>query len=99
VVSITRTEHEVSIVAPQAAVPENVQAERGWAALRVAGTIDFSVVGLLARLTAALAEARVPVFVISTYETDILLVREQDWDAAVTALAAVAKVSGLHNRE
>ena len=55
--SVTRTDRELSIVGSQDAVPESVTAERGWAALRVAGTLDRSEVGVLSRLTAALAEA------------------------------------------
>ncbi len=97
-ISITRTDGELSIVAPQDAVPETIEAERGWAAMRVAGRLDFSMVGVLARLTAALAEAGVSVCAISTYDTDILLVRSGDSRRAVAALAAVADVTRLRAR-
>jgi len=95
-VSITRTEDELSIVAPEEAVPSEVQAERGWDAIRVVGKLDFSMVGVLAGLTGALAEAGVSVFAVSTFDTDILLVREGDSEAAVVALGAVADVSRLN---
>ncbi len=95
-VSITRTEDELSIVAPEEAVPSEVQAERGWDAIRVVGTLDFSMIGVLAGLTGALAQAGVSVFAVSTYDTDILLVREGDTEAAVSALGAVADVSRLN---
>ncbi len=95
-VSITRTGDELSIVAPESAVPGEVTAQRGWRAMRVVGTLDFSMVGVLARLTGACADAGVPVFVVSTYDTDILLVRDGDVEAAVSALGAVADVSRVH---
>lgn len=88
--SITRTDRELSIVAAEEAVPESVKAERGWVALRIAGTLDFSLIGILSSLTGALAEANVPVFVISTHDTDVLLVRAEDAGRAETALSRVA---------
>lgn len=93
--SITRTDDELSIVTAQDAVPAEVTAERGWVALRIAGTIEFSVTGVMAALCGALAEAGVPVFVVSTYDTDILLVRGRDAGRAVEALKGVAEVTGV----
>jgi NAD+ diphosphatase len=87
-VALTRTAGELSIVCPQEAVPAGVTVERGYAALRVAGPLDHSLVGALATLTSALAEAGVPVFALSTYDTDYLLVPEGDLDRALAALAA-----------
>ena len=94
-VSITRTDDELSIVAPESAVPGEVAAQRGWRAMRVLGTLDFSMVGVLARLTGACAGADVPVFVVSTYDTDIVMVKAEDAGRAVEALAGVADVSRL----
>ena len=94
---ITRTDRELSIVAPSAVVPDGVRAERGWVALRVAGTLDFGLVGVLSGLTGALAAASVPVFVVSTYETDILLVKSSDAQRAVEALASVADVAKIRS--
>ncbi|MGZ3427912.1 MAG: ACT domain-containing protein [Polyangia bacterium] len=91
-VSITRTPDELSIVCEDAGVPPEVRAERDFAALRVAGTIDFSVVGLLASLTWVLADAQVSVLALSTYDTDYLLVRNSDLPRARTALSLVASV-------
>lgn len=93
--SITRTDGELSIVAAEEAVPDSVKAERGWVAMRIAGTLDFSLVGILSMLTGALAEANVPVFVISTYDTDILLVRAGDAERAIDALSHVADTGRL----
>src|SRR3989442_1500343 len=81
--SITRTADEHSIVCRQDAVPEGILCERGWRCLRVAGTIPFSVVGVLASLTAPLAEAGISVFAVSTYDTDYLLVKEPDLEKAL----------------
>ncbi len=85
-ISITRTQAELSIVAAEALVPAEVTAERGWAVMRVVGKLDFSIVGLLAKLTGALAEAEIPCFAISTYDTDYILVKEVDADRAAEAL-------------
>ena len=84
--SITRTEAELSIVAAEAAVPSEVTAERGWAAMRVVGKLDFSIVGVLAKLTGILAAAEISCFAISTYDTDYILVKEGDADRAAHAL-------------
>ncbi len=92
-VSITRTADELSIVCDDEAVPDGVFVWRDFAALRVVGTIDFGVVGLLATLTKALADAAVSVFVVSTFDTDYLFVRTPDIDRAVRALATVATVA------
>jgi hypothetical protein len=84
--SITRSADELSIVCRQGAVPEGIRCERGWRCLRVAGTLDFSLAGVLASLLAPLAEARVAVFVVSTFDTDYLLVKEDRLDLAVEVL-------------
>ncbi len=84
--SITRTADELSAVCRQDAVPEGVVCERGWRCLRVAGAVPFSVVGVLASLTAPLAEAGVSVFAVSTFDTDYLLVKEDVWERAIDVL-------------
>ena len=87
-ISITRTEHELSIVAPAALIPASVAREGPWRALAVHGPLDFSEVGILAALAAALADAGVSLFAISTYDTDLLLVRSERLADAVAALSA-----------
>jgi hypothetical protein len=84
--SITRTADELSVVCPQEAVPEGVKCERGWRCLRVAGTMPFSLVGVLASLTVPLAEAGISLFAISTFDTDYLLVKAEDLESAVDVL-------------
>jgi hypothetical protein len=90
--SITRTPDELSVVCPESAVPEGVRAETGWRVLRVAGTINLSVVGVLTSLTTPLAEAGIGVFALSTFDTDYLLVKEADLGGAIEALAACGHV-------
>ena len=67
-------------------MPEGVACERGWRCLLVAGTIHFSVVGVIASLTTPLAEAGISVFAISTFDTDYLLVKAEDLERAVDVL-------------
>jgi uncharacterized protein len=80
------TPEEFSVVCQECYVPTEVKAERGWRTLKVHGPLDFSLVGVLASLTAVLAEASVSVFVLSTYETDYVLVKEKQLEQAVQAL-------------
>ena len=84
--SITRTADELSVVCCQDAVPDGVLCERGWRCLRVAETIPFTVVGVLASLSAPLAEAGISVFAVSTFDTDYLLVKENELVVALDAL-------------
>ena len=68
--SITRSKDELSVVCLGKDVPGNILAECGWRALKVKGALDFSLTGILASITNPLAKAKIPVFVISTYDTD-----------------------------
>ena len=86
-VSITRTPEEVSVVCREDAVPAGTRVEGPWRALRVAGTLEFGLTGILAGLSGALAAAGVSCFALSTFDTDYLLVRAADLDRAVEALA------------
>jgi hypothetical protein len=85
-VSITRTADELSVICRQDAVPKGVPCERGWRCLRVGGSLDFALVGVLASLVGPLAGAGLSVFVLSTFDTDYLLVKEQDFGPAVDVL-------------
>ena len=91
-VSITRRQGELSIVCADERVPAEVRAERGWRALEVEGPIDFQVVGLLHGLTGPLAQAGISVFAVATFDTDVLLVREEALPRAVEALRAAGVV-------
>ena len=86
VFSVTRTGDELSVVCRQEVVPTGTHAEVGWRCLRVAGTMPFTLVGVLASLTTPVAAAGVGVFAVSTFDTDYLLVKEAEFPTAVAAL-------------
>lgn len=86
--SITHTNDELSIVSDSAEVPVGARAEAGWRCLRVEGPLAFEMTGVLAALSAPLAQAEIPIFVVSTYDTDYLLVKAVDLDSACDALHA-----------
>ena len=86
--SVTRTDDELSVVCRQEAVPEGVVCERDWRCLRVARSMPFTLVGVLASLTTPVARAGVGVFAFSTFDTDYLLVKEADFPKALAALRA-----------
>jgi hypothetical protein len=87
-VSVTRRGDELSVVCDEGRVPAGVRAERGWRALEVQGPIDFSAVGVLHALTGPLAGAGISVFALATFDTDVVLVREETLERAVEALRA-----------
>ncbi len=93
--AITRTGRELSIVCPEELVPQEVRCQRGWRCLEVDGPLDFSLAGVLASLTAPLAQAGIGVFVLSTYDTDYLLVQTSNLNLAITALAAAGHMVHL----
>ena len=86
--SMTPTDEEVSLVRDAEAVPSDARAERGWRSLRIAGTIDFALTGVLASVLAPLGEAAISIFAVSTYDTDYILIRDADLEWAKSALAA-----------
>ena len=91
-VSITRTSDELSIVCDEDTVPEGVKCARNWRCLRVAGAMDFSVIGVLASLVAPLARAQISVFAISTFDTDYLLFQAKDLVGAQDTLLRMGHV-------
>lgn len=86
--SLTFTEAELSIVCAAAAVPAEVEAERGWRALEVEGPLAFELVGVLAGLATTLAAASISIFALSSFATDYVLVPEDQLARARTALEA-----------
>jgi hypothetical protein len=84
--SVTRNSDEVSVVCLASQVPADVAPETGWRALKVQGPFALSEIGVLAALAAPLAQAKVSLFAISTFDTDYLLVSEKQLDAAIAAL-------------
>lgn len=86
VVSVTRTEQELSVVCPAASAPASDRSETGWRLLTVRGPLEFTLTGIIANVAGALAAAGVALFALSTFDTDHLLVKEHDLDRAVAAL-------------
>ena len=86
---VTRTQDELSIVCAENLVPqqgEGAVVENGWVALRIEGPFPFAMTGVLASFVQPLAEAEIPVFAISTFDTDYVLVKNQNLKPALTAL-------------
>lgn len=86
--SLTRTAEELSFVCNEAQIPETVLCARGWRLFKIDAVMDFSLVGIVAGISAALAGANVGIFVLSTYNTDYILVRQPDFAVAAAALQA-----------
>lgn len=94
--SVTRTRGELSVVCPENVVPEDISCERGWRALRLEGPFDLSMVGILASVASPLAEVGASIFAISTFDTDYVLVMEEQLDLAVDTLRARGHRVGDH---
>lgn len=81
------TDNEISVVCETRHTPkQTTERTDGWRGLRVSGTMDFSLVGVLARLSGTLAEESIPLFCVSTFDTDYLLVRTPDFERACETL-------------
>jgi hypothetical protein len=90
--SVSRTPDELSIVCAEVHIPSGVQAERGFSCLKVVGPLDFSSVGVVAALAAALAASGISLLTISTFETDYILVRQMNLPDAIDALREAGHV-------
>ena len=84
-----RTDTEASLVCESEKIPrEALRVEPGWRCLRVIGTLDFSLVGILSNIAGCLADAGVAIFAVSTYDTDYIFLKAEQSDRAVAALQA-----------
>lgn len=83
---IVRTDDELSIVCPDYMAPNNVQQELGWRCFKVQGELKLQEVGVLASIAQPLAEAGIPMFVVSTFSTDYIFVMEENLVNAVHVL-------------
>ena len=88
--AVVRSREELSIVCPAGSLPPDapdvVARSDGWRVLRVEGPLDVKLTGILASLLTPLAEARIPVFALATFQTDWLLLPDEDIVAAIAAL-------------
>ena len=86
---IGKTDEEFSLVCLTEDVPERtVERSDGWRGFRMEGTLDFSLVGILSKLSAILAENKIGIFAVSTFNTDYILVKNEDYERAMDVLAA-----------
>lgn len=84
---VARTDEELSVVCPTEFAPASAIArEDGWKAFRIEGELDFGLIGILARIASVLAENGIPIFAVSTYHTDYVLVKKEKFDTALQAL-------------
>ena len=90
------TDAENSLVCPESLVPENTtERDDGWKGFRIIGQLDFSLIGILARISKILAESGIGIFAISTYNTDYILTKEENFEKAMKVL----KKAGYEVRE
>lgn len=93
--SVTRAADEVSIVCSAGAVPADVRCEAAWRLLRFEGPFAFELSGVLNSVLAPLASAGIGIFALSTFDTDYVLVKSAQLDAAVHVLRAAQHVVSL----
>ena len=85
---LARTDEELSLVCRTEDTPANTAArDDGWRAFRIEGVLDFSLIGILSRISAILAENKIGIFAVSTYNTDYILVKEENFERALQVLA------------
>ena len=83
-----RTDEEKSLVCPTELVPDNASArDDGWRAFRISVQMDFALIGILARISKILADHGIGIFAVSTFDTDYILTKEENFEKALAALA------------
>lgn len=90
--SITETEDELSIVCYQENVPLYVKSEKNWKIITVDEKLDFSLIGIISKISILLAENGISIFVISTFDTDYFMVKQKNFDKTVELLKAIGNV-------
>ncbi len=84
---IGKTDEEISLVCRTEDTPqETVERDDGWRGFRISGVLDFSLIGILSKLSGILAEKKIGIFAVSTYNTDYILVKEENFEKALLAL-------------
>jgi hypothetical protein len=90
--ALTRTDDELSIVLPETIEIESNKSDSGWACFKVEGPLEFNQVGILAGISTALANAGVSIFALSTFDTDYILVKREQVQAASDALTSAGYI-------
>ena len=86
---IGKTDEEVSLVCRTEDTPlSTVKRDDGWRGFRIQGVLDFSLIGILSKLSGILADHKIGIFTVSTYNTDYILVKEENYERALTILAS-----------
>ena len=86
-VFIGKTDEEKSLVCVTGEVPENViEREDGWKAFRIQGVLDFSLIGVLAGISELMAQNKIGIFAVSTYNTDYILIKKENYQKALQVL-------------
>lgn len=84
---IGKTDEEISLVCQTEDTPETTtDREDGWKAFRIQGVLDFSLIGILSRITTILAENHIGIFAVSTFNTDYILVKQDNYEKALQVL-------------
>lgn len=84
---IGKTDEEKSLVCITEEVPMNtIERDDGWKAFRIQGVLDFSLIGILAKISGILAEEKIGIFAISTFNTDYILTKKENYDKAIETL-------------
>ena len=85
---IGKTDEELSLVCRTEDVPQNTtERDDGWRGFRIQGMLDFSLIGILSKISGILAENKIGIFAVSTFNTDYILVKKENFDRAIDALA------------
>ncbi|MBK5200775.1 MAG: ACT domain-containing protein [Spirochaetaceae bacterium] len=85
---LSKTDEELSLVCPIESVPENsLEVEKDWRAFRIKGVLDFSLIGILSKISGILSDNGIGIFVISTFNTDYVLVKKNSLDKAKLKLS------------
>ena len=84
--SIIKTEDELSIVSLEENIPLDIICENDWRILKIEGPLDFSLVGILSKISSLMAENSISIFAISTYDTDYILIKENNIEKAINVL-------------
>jgi hypothetical protein len=85
-ISITKTEDEVSVVATSNMFHDFEKVEDGWKILKIDGILDFSLIGILSKISNILANEKIGIFVISTYNTDYIMIKKENIEKAIKIL-------------
>ncbi len=86
---IVKTDEELSLVCKTEDTPQStIGRDDGWRGFRIQGVLDFSLIGILSKLSGILAEHKIGIFAVSTYNTDYILVKEENYERALTVLAS-----------